>query len=369
MPGPGGGSSGGGFGGGSRGSSGGGGSRGGGFGGGSRGGSSRPSGGSRPSGSRPSGGYRGPRPGGYGGPRPGGYGGPRPGGYGGFRPGGYGGPRPGGYRAPRRSSGGGCLTAILTPIILAMFIIMLMFNVVEAVISPWSNNDGYNDSAYVDGVQYDEAKFQTYANDRYQEEFGKSNAYEDNLLIVFLTNKEADGYYTIAWVGDNIKTEISNMFGDETTAFGSAMLSSINDSYYAYSLDSNLAAMMEIMTKEVKMLNLGSSFKNESGNNAAVKSHITNHTDFDITDETVDAALRKFTDETGIPAVIVVDSMEDVFGVRGEKKGGISITALLMLLAAIVLIVVVIYFIKSAKKRRQEEDDFERYNSRTSDEM
>ena len=59
-------------------------------------------------------------------------------------------------------------------------------------------------------IIYNEPAFQDYANEQYAREFGGSSAYEDNILIVFLTNEQSDGYYSIAWVGDNIDTEINH---------------------------------------------------------------------------------------------------------------------------------------------------------------
>ena len=273
MPGPGGGRSGGGFGGGSRGG-GGGGSRGGGFGGGPR-----------------PGGFRGPRQGGFGGPRPGGFGGPR-----------YWGPRP-------YYGGGGCLGGlagmILGPILLVMVLVLALSGVIGSAFSGvFSGGE----------VNYDEASFQTYADEQYAAEFGSSSAYENNLLIAFLVNEEADGYYAIAWVGDNIQSDISALFGNEYTAFGRAIQNAVNDSYYAYSLDTNLASAMDVMTNEVTALGLESSFRDGSSGADASKSHVTNHTDLSVTAETVDRSLENFTEQTGIPVVIVVDDMETVFG-------------------------------------------------------
>lgn len=308
------------------------------------------------------------------------------------------------------------------PIILIMFVVTFLFNAVGSVMNRTTSQFiNYGSNVYFEsemdsieevidweGVQYDEATFQDYANTRYEEEFSASNAYEDNLLIVFLTNESADGYYTIAWVGDNIRSEINYMFGNEDTEFGEAMISSINDSYYAYSLDSNLASMMEIMTKEVVALNLDTSFKSESNNNGAVESHVTNYTDFDVTEATVNTSLQKFTEETGIPVVIVIDSMESVFGDGEypfhsenddmeqeentedieiiedaeqfddlgnfsnleqqvtEKK--ISAQMLIVISLVIILIIIIITLIVSARKRKQEDEDFLKYNSRTYDE-
>ena len=176
----------------------------------------------------PGGGSRG---GGFGGgSRGGGFGGgPRGGGFGG----GFGGPHRhhhhhGGWYHRHYYGGGGCLGgligALLYPIIMLIFAGVFLFSFIGTSFSNVSNGGQ---------VIYDEAVMQEYADIQYASAFGNSSAYEDNLLLVFLTNEEADGYYTIAWIGDNVKTEISNLFGDETTAYGVAVRGNINGEYYA----------------------------------------------------------------------------------------------------------------------------------------
>lgn len=293
MPGPGGGSRGGGF---------GGGSRGGGFGGGGFGG-----------------GYHG----GYGrGPR-------RPWGFGGwYRPYGYG--------------GGGCLGGLmgilLLPVIILLVVGMLLFGIIGSALSNVANGGI---------ISYDEQVFQQYADRRYAEEFSSSSAYEDNLLIVFLTNEESDGYYAIAWVGDNIRGEINELFGDETTAFGYVMQGSINSEYYEYSLDSNLASVMEKMADRVEALKLDSSFRGVSDRSNMTVSHMTNHSELALAQTTVDGACQSFTADTGIPVVIVVDTMENVFGKTLPIR---DIFIVIMLIA--VAVVAIVFIVKGIKKNK-----------------
>lgn len=328
MPGPGGGSRGGGF---------GGGSRGGGFGGGSRGG--------------------------FGGGSRGGFGGSRPGGMGGMRPGGF------GHRPPMHrpihihrtpiihtrygggggGGGGGCIGGLfglmLVPIVIFLIVIVLFSN----VIGMFSFGGG-------DGINYDEEKFQQYANEQYKAEFGMTSEYENNLLIVFLVNEKNDGYYTIAWIGDNVRSEISYMFGNEETEFGYAMLSSVGE-YYAYSLSSSLASVMETMTSEISSLGLDSPFRSGVSDSVSYTSHITNHSNISVTESTVNAALRKFTEETGIPAVIVVDDMEEVFG--GFSLNNVDPITLSLMIGVVAFAVYLIVRYVRRRKNEAEADTAE----------
>ena len=305
MAGPGGGSRGGGFGGGSRGGGFGGGS-GGGFGGGS---------------------HRGGFGGGYrGGPRFYGFG-PR---FFGF------GPRYYGY------GGGGCLGgllgALLAPILILVVVGVLMFGMIGSALTNVANGGI---------ISYDERTFEDFANREYYKAFGNSNATEDNILIVFLTNEETDGYYCIAWVGDNVDHNINRMFGDDTTAFGQAMMASVND-FYAYSLDSNLAMAMGVMTDKVTSLGLDSSFNKEYSHDKSPASHLVNYTELSLTEETVNDALTSFTGETDIPVVIVVEDMEDVFG-KNLPMGDIIVLVVLAGLG-VAAIVVIVRTVKNRKK-------------------
>lgn len=217
---------------------------------------------------------------------------------GGFHGGGFhGGHAPVGGMYPRRGSGG-CCGGFLGMLVLPLFVI---FMVIYLLIPGCSTNS------------YDEEKFQDYANEQYQAEFGASDAYEDNLLITVLVDeKEYYSYYYIAWVGDHVDTQINHMLGNNDTELGQAMEACISETSYKYSLDSGLAQVMETMTEKIRALNLESSFTC-SENHAQVKSHLTNHSDVEMTEDTVNRALEAFTEATGIPVVIVVEDMNKVF--------------------------------------------------------
>jgi len=202
-------------------------------------------------------------------------------------------------------------------------------------------------------IQYNEAQFQKYADEQYQKEFGTSTAYEDNLLIVFLTNEEANGYYTIAWIGDNIQTSIINMFGNQNTEFGRTVTANVNQSYFAYSIDSNLAAVMDTMTEKITALGLDSSFKTESDRSKMTQSHMTNYSALSVSSNTVNPSLENFTEKTGIPAVIVIDNVENVF----EKS--FSFGTIITLIIMVVLVILSIWWIIRAVKTRRKYKDGE----------
>lgn len=309
MPGPGGGARGGGF---------GGGSRGGGFGG-------------------------GPRPGGFGG-------GPRPGGFGGHHHHHYHRPHFGffpffGFRRPYYGYHGGCFGGMMglafIPLIICIVLITTLTNIFGAVGSSITNISRGGQ------IKYNESAMQEYADDQYAKEFSSANEYEDNILIVFLVDEEREGYYTIAWVGDNITEDVYSMFGNEYTEFGYEMKGKIS-SYYENSLSKNLSSVIDGMTDRIVNLNLKSSFDVEEGSPAGYKSHLTNHSSLEMNSDTVNRALLEFTSETDIPIVIVVEDMVEVFP-KTVASRDIFVT-----ISAIVLSGVAIYFIYRAFKEKNE---------------
>ena len=217
---------------------------------------------------------------------------------------------------PRRryyGGGGGCLGGLLsmifTPIIVVLFILFFLIAMFDNGIEVEVTDS------------YSEETFQDYTNRQYEKEFGSSSAYEDNLLITVLVEDESyyDFYY-IAWVGDHIVTDINHMLGNNDTELGYAMNDCISATSYKYSLDSNLAQVIYEMTDAVTALGLDSSFTCEE-NHAQVTSHLSNHTGLDLTESTVNEALAAFTDATGIPIVIVVEDIDDVFSTRTTYPG------------------------------------------------
>ena len=346
MPGPGGGARGGG---GGRGGSFGG---GGGFSGGSRGNSF---GGGGRSGNFGAGNNRGPA-GGM--PPPGGHHTPPPPHHGGF----YG----GWHHRPRTYyyGNGGCSGGIITGIILSIFVLF-------AVVYIFGNS---SDIEFIETTEsvYDENTFQDFADKQYKTIFGNSTAYEVNILLVFLTEDEAYyDYYYIAWVGDHIDSEISYLFGSNHSELGMAIDEYINVSSYKYSLDSNIADVINAMSDEIKYLGLDSSFICAE-EHIQGESKLYNKSSVEMTDATVNDALMAFTDNTGIQIAVVVEDMEHVFVTENEPQNqpqtsieapaeSESATSVLPIILAVlgtgIAVVVIVFLAKRAKKKQDELED------------
>lgn len=234
---------------------------------------------------------------------------------------------------------------MLAPVVLIIIAAILIISAVSSVGSAYSNvvNGGQ--------VVYDEPTFQDYASEQYELAFSAYDGYEDNLLIAFLANEEKDGYYCIAWVGNNVADGINNMLGDETTPFGRLIIANVNSEYYAYSLDRNLATAVTQLCGEITELGLQSSFTKPETHANPARSHLVNYTDMKMTETTVNDALNSFTEETGIPVVIAVDYMENVIG---KTISGWDIFVVIFSVALIAYAVyLIVRNVRSARAERQ----------------
>jgi len=128
------------------------------------------------------------------------------------------------------------------------------------------------------------------------------------------------------------------------------------DDYYEHSLSKDLALIMESLADRITAVNGDSSYKTEpvyKGERPI--SHLTNHTEMKLSEELVNEALRGFTLKTGIPAVIVVDEMEEAIG----KTLLIQDIILVLILISLVVfvIIMIVKAVKERKKRERAGDD------------
>ncbi|MBR6680423.1 MAG: hypothetical protein IKL59_04100 [Clostridia bacterium] len=233
---------------------------------------------------------------------------------------------------------GGLMGLLLAPILLIILAGVMIFSVFGSA---------FNLATTGGEIAYDENVFQDYADSQYAAEFGATDDYEDNLLIVFAV--EDDEYYDyayIAWCGDHLDTRINEMFGSNGSRLGTAVsASAINSNSYKYSLDSGIASVVTRMQGHISALGLDSSF-NCGTESVEYDSHLTNKTELDLTESTVNKALEDFTAATGIPIVVVVDDIDDIFP-KTVTAGDIFS----LVIAVGLIIVAIVLIVKAVKKK------------------
>ncbi len=242
---------------------------------------------------------------------------------------------------------------IMLPVVL---IIMLITAVSSCSMQSYRYPEGYDASVNVD--RYDEEMLQDYADKQYAKAFGSLSTYEDNLLLVVVTEEDNSNYSWIAWVGDHIATDINLLFGNEETVLGEVLGECINESNYKYSLDSNLADAMRMMATEIKHLELESSY-HCTETRTEFESHVVNDTALPLTEQTVNDALAYFTETTGIPAVIVIADSETVFPEESvqqtQEPEKWSVVNIALVIGVVLLAVMIIVTVLNRKKNQDVE--------------
>lgn len=241
--------------------------------------------------------------------------------------------------------GGGCFSGLLSMLIAPILILVL---VVTSLISMVGG--GISSLSQGGNIQYNEEALQDYADGQYAALFG-NEAYEDNLLIVFLTHEDNYSYSYIAWVGDHVVSDVNNLMGNQYTALGQAMEQCINASNYKYSLDSNLAQVMERLTQQVQGMQLPSSFSCQE-NTTQSSPGLRNYSNLSLTEATVNDAIAEFTAATGIPTAIVVEDMEAVF-----EKVLPTESILVLAILGIGAIVAIVVIVRKARRRNSAQKD------------
>jgi hypothetical protein len=277
--------------------------------------------------------------------------GPRPGRFGGFyRPHFhmpfFGFPRPFfGYGY----GGGGCLGGLMGIILFPVLIISIVASVIFSIFGSF----GGSVSNIASGGHYieNDEKMKNYCMEQYAKEFSDTVEYEDNILIVFLVDDNRKDFYTKVYVGDNIEDSINDMFGGMYTEYGRSLMNNIQKNYDD-SLSRTLAATVRDMTNEINDLSLESSFYEEKGSPGEYISHVTSHSSIEINENTINSALKDFTEETDIPIVIVIDDMDEVLDKRINGQD------ILNVILAIAIGGLGIYFIvRAVKGQKTVKDD------------
>lgn len=279
---------------------------------------------------------------------------------GGFSGGGFsGGYRPrtvyNSYRPTHYRTGGGYGSQGCGCLIVPTFAILFFFIIVVAFLESFVVEDG----------SYNEADFQNYANENYYSYFDSSSAVEDNILLVFITNEEADGYHTVAWVGDNVDREINELFG-EYSEYGYAIDNNINWDYFGYSLDTDYAQVISYMTDSVCNLELESNFITDSDRTELIPSKVENRTGIDVTEDIVNEALEDFTEKTGIPCILLIDYDHNVFGAEEESGGIVEIlkdnasVIIVTVIVSMACVAALIVILNERKKKKKKNDPTEK---------
>lgn len=237
---------------------------------------------------------------------------------------------------------------VILPVIMVILAIALIFG---------SLTGAFLEVSQGGTIRYDENEFQDYADAEYAAIYGNYDAYEDNILIVVAT--ESDKYWDYAymvWMGDHISTAVYDKF-DTRSTLGHSMSGRINSSSYKYSLDSDLAKVVDDMRSALS--SVSDSYTCKEKHSADVPSKFINKTDMTLNTDTVETALSAFTEETNIPISIVVEDAEEILGRK------ISTSSIITIVFAVILIAVAVIMVVKSSKRAKEAKNADWYDNAT----
>lgn len=224
------------------------------------------------------------------------------------------------FYGPHHRAGGGCLGGAIGA---SVFVFLFIFVFLALIIGSFSEDTGFSQDA-----------LQDYANEMYFEHFDGADNFEECILIVMTVTddyqKENSTY--IAWVGDDLPYQVREMFGNEYTEFGRIVLNNIPD-HYEYSLSSNLRDIVNLMSEKVI------EHAQASTNPDTSLSKLVNNSSLSLNEKTINGALVDFTEKTGYPIAIVVADNDTVYK-SGDDGGDILVGIIIVLAIVIVLIVV-----------------------------
>lgn len=235
------------------------------------------------------------------------------------------------------------MSIILLPIILILFFtVFLVMSIVDTV-----------DVVSQGGIiQYDESTFQDYTQSAYYSNFTDVETQEDGILIVVLAYEDYQEVAYIAWPGDNIENNINNAFSTGSY-FGSYFDSTVNIDNYKYSISKDLSKVIDYMSDRVVSYGNESSFIVDHDMTNAPKSVAINKSKLvDLNEQTLSVSLERFTEETGIPIILLVDDAEAVFG-----KTIPSSNIVVLVFASIAIIACVVFMIVKIRQRRKMKAD------------
>jgi hypothetical protein len=110
------------------------------------------------------------------------------------------------------------------------------------------------------------------------------------------------------------------------------------------------------MTASVESLSLESSFITDFSIDARPKSYLINYTELDIDKYAVSDSLEEFTEKTGVPIVITLDYMDNVFKKPYQQQSTVF-AVLFLLLCGIVVMFIIVKSILKAKRYIKEDDN------------
>ena len=219
---------------------------------------------------------------------------------------------------------------------------------------------------YETQYKYDEEKIQHYTNDKYNEIYGDTNCYEDNILIVLLVEDEKYyDYYYCAWIGDHINSQYGNYFISDYSLLEQRMNNF--DEYYYYTLDYELASIIDRFNEDISNGQYPCYICNCYNRDSI--SYVYNESRMNDSFNALTDAVNSFHEETGISMSFVIEDMDALFEKDHSGNCLRIITILLPCIFIIAGICLIVVIIKNKIKYEKEKKNNPKVNINYSDQV
>ncbi|MBQ3254034.1 MAG: hypothetical protein IJA65_05695 [Acholeplasmatales bacterium] len=198
---------------------------------------------------------------------------------------------------------------------------------------------------------YNKNKMNEYLKTNYENEFKSSAAYEDNIIFIFLYNEEYNDYSYDFYTGYDISTSVYNYLGNYS-------ITSIIERYFEVSnyegdIEKNLSKIMNEIT--IKLDEEFDGYLKCDHTNDEYISKFTNNSNSELDSTKIEESLKDFTDTTRLSIVMVVDTMENVFGrTKNVNYDFLIIFGIIVLLFLIMMVYAFTVVIKNTLKDKKE---------------
>lgn len=159
---------------------------------------------------------------------------------------------------------------------------------------------------------YSERALEDYAAEQYDEAFGGSSAYEDNLLLTFLVYDDRSDFTYMTWVGDHINDTTYGLLGGNDTVLGRTLERYVQYGYES-TLSDDLSRALGALAGEIAGASPKGAFLCTEAH-LAPSEPLINDSSLSLDEELLRSALREFTETTGIPIALAIADAEDIFG-------------------------------------------------------
>lgn len=222
--------------------------------------------------------------------------------------------------------------------IIFLIIFTLFFAVGFIIMFNQSSGDLLTDGKAV----YDKKKMNEYIKTNYENEFKDSATYEDNIILFFLYNEDYNEYLLDFYIGYDLSTSIYKYLNTYSNS------SNFDRNFDTSNCDDDIEKNLSNVINEIT-INLDNNFDeylkcNHTNDEYISKVTNSSHSELDITE--IERSLINFTDTTGLSIVLVIDSMENVFGKTKDINyefliifGTIVLCFLMMMVYAFIIVI------------------------------